>query len=151
MGGHVLFGRVNLPSTLPDSLERYRRAQDRWLGSIIGPERPRYIGSWNATAMFMIALFSDGVLAAQLTTPVVMLPPGGPIFNALSILHAAHLLSRPPAGSDLDDEAFEPGAIYENNALFEEIHRGHADWNLLDVHSGLYMLGTRLADSANWF
>jgi hypothetical protein len=151
MGGHVLFGKVNLPSTLPDSLERYRRCQDRWLGSIIGPERPRFIGSWNATAMFMIALFSNTVLAAQFATPAVMLPPGGPIFNALSILLAAHLLSRPPAGSELDDQAFEPGAIYENNALFEEIHRGHAAWNLLDVHSGLYMLGTRLADSDNWF
>jgi hypothetical protein len=101
--------------------------------------------------MFMIALFSDTVLAAQLTTPVVMLPPGGPIFNALSILNTAHLLSRPPAGSQLDDEAFEPGSIYENNALLEEIHRGYAGWNLLDVHSGLYMLGTRLADSDNWF
>jgi hypothetical protein len=151
MGGHILFEKVTLPSTLPDSLERYRRAQDRWLGSIIGPERPRFIGSWNATAMFMTALFSDTVLAAQLMIPVVMLPPGGPIFNALLILRRAHLLARPPAGNELDDEAFEPGAIYENNALFEEIYRGHAGWNLLDVHSGLYMLGTRLADSDNWF
>jgi hypothetical protein len=79
--------------------------------------------------MFMIALFSDSVLAARLATPVVMLPPGGPIFNALSILYGAHLLSRPPAGSELDDEAFEPGAIYENNALFGEFHRGHVGWN----------------------
>jgi hypothetical protein len=101
--------------------------------------------------MFMIALFANTSLAAQLLTPVVMLPPGGPIYNALSILHTAHVLSRPPAGSELDDEAFEPGAIYENNALFEELLRGHAGWNLLDVHSGLYMLGTRLAESNNWF
>ena len=61
------------------------------------------------------------------------------------------MLSRPPSGSELDDEAFEPGAIYEKNVLFEEIHRGHAGWNLLDVHSGLYMLGTRFAGSGNWF
>ena len=101
--------------------------------------------------MFMIALFSDAALATQLTTPMVMLPPGGPIFNALSVLYRTHLLSRMPAGSELDDEAFEPGAIYENNALFEEIHRGYTGWNLLDVHGGLYMLGTRLADSDNWF
>jgi hypothetical protein len=151
MGAHVLFGRVNLPQSLPDSLDRYRRAQDRWLEPIIGPERPRFIGSWNATAMFMIALFSDSVLAAQLNTRVVMLPPGGPIFNALSILYRTHLLSRLPSGSELDDEAFEPGAIYKNNALFEEIHRGYSGWNLLDVHSGLYMLGTRSADSDRWF
>jgi hypothetical protein len=101
--------------------------------------------------MFMIALFSNTLLAAELLTPVVMLPPGGPIYNALSILHARHILSRPPAGSELDDEAFEPGAIYENNALIEELASGHAGWNLLDVHSGLYMLGTRLAESNNWF
>jgi hypothetical protein len=151
MGAHVLFGKVVLPARLPESLDRYRRAQDRWLGPILSRERPRFIGSWNATAMFMIALFSNPALADQLTTPVVMLPPGGPIFNALSILHREHVLSRPPSGSELDDEAFEPGAIYENNALFEEIHRGYAAWNLLDVHSGLYMLGTRLAESNSWF
>jgi hypothetical protein len=150
-GAHILFGKVVLPTTLPDSLERYRRAQDRWLGPIISRDRPRFIGSWNATAMFMIALFSDAALAAQLTTRAVMLPPGGPIFNALSILHRDHLLSRQPSGNELDDEAFEPGAIYENNALFEEIYHGHPGWNLLDVHSGLYMLGTRLAESDSWF
>jgi hypothetical protein len=150
-GAHILFQRVTLPEELPSTLAPYRRAQERWLSPILSPDRPRYIGSWNATAMFMIALFANTSLAAQLLTPVVMLPPGGPIYNALSILHTAHVLSRPPAGSELDDEAFEPGAIYENNALFEELLRGHAGWNLLDVHSGLYMLGTRLAESNNWF
>ncbi len=150
-GGHVLFQRVLLPAQLPTSLDRYRRAQERWLSPIISPSRPRFIGSWNATAMFMVALFSDATLAAQLTSTIVKLPPGGPIFNGLSILHESHLLSRPPAGSELDDEVFEPGAIYENNALFEELHRGHEDWNLLDVHGGVYMLGTRATESDTWF
>jgi hypothetical protein len=151
MGGHLLFQDVVLPSRLPDNLSQCRRAQDRWLGRIIGPNRPRFIGSWNATAMFMAVIASDQNLTAALTTPVVMLPPGGPVYNALMILHRIHVLSRPPSGSELDDEDFEPGAIYENNALLEEIHRGHASWSLLDVHSGLYMLGTRLAASDNWF
>ena len=151
MGGHLLFQDVVLPARLPDNLNQCRRAQDRWLGRIIGPNRPRYIGSWNATAMFMVVIAADMNLTAQLTTPVVMLPPGGPIYNALSILHRTHVISRPASGSELDDEDFEPGAIYENNALLEEIHRGYAGWSLLDVHSGLYMLGTRLAESASWF
>jgi len=150
-GGHTLFRMVNLPVTLPSSLDGYRRAQERWLSPIVSPNRPRYIGSWNATAMFMVGLFSNKTLAAQLTSTVVMLPPGGPIFNALSILFGAHILAQRPAGSDLDDEAFEPGAIYENNALFADIHKAHLGWNLLDVHSGLYMLGTRLPESNNWF
>src|SRR6185312_12289935 len=92
-GGHVLFSRVVLPPHLPDSLDGYRRAEDRWLGQIITPNRPRYIGSWNATAMFMVALFSNVGLANELIRPVVMLPPGGPIFNALNILHRHHILS----------------------------------------------------------
>jgi hypothetical protein len=151
MGGHLLFQRVVLPPALPNDLNQCRRAQERWLARIISPERPRYIGSWNATAMFMAAVASDVQLFMQLTTPVVMLPPGGPVFNALSILHRVHILSSRPSGNELDDEAFEPGAIYENNALFQEIHRGHDGWNLLDVHSGLYMLGTHLAESDTWF
>jgi hypothetical protein len=150
MGGHLLFQDVVLPNRLPDNLNRCRRAQDRWLGRIIGPNRPRFIGSWNATAMFMAVVASDLSLTAALTTPVVMLPPGGPVYNALTILHRTHVLSRPPSGSGLDDEDFEPGAIYENNALLEEIHGG-VPWSLLDVHSGLYMLGTRLAESDSWF
>jgi hypothetical protein len=51
----------------------------------------------------------------------------------------------------LDYQAFEPGALYENNTLFEEIHKGHAGWHLIDVHSGIYfLLGTRLPESAKW-
>lgn len=150
-GGYMLFRKVILPDRLPNSLRQYARAQERWLSAIQSPNRPPYIGAWNATAMFMVALFSDRVLAAQFTRREPMLPPGGPIYNALSILYRTHFLTRPPAGSDLDDEAFEPGAIYENNALFEDILIGCPDWNLLDVHSGLYMLGTRLAESDSWF
>jgi len=101
--------------------------------------------------MFMVGLMSEPSLMAQLTSPIVMLPPGGPIFNALSILYEVRILSRPPAGSELDDEAFEPGAIYENNDLFAALLEGHAGWNLVDVHGGLYMLGTRYPASDRWF
>ncbi len=150
-GGYMMFQRVRLPPTLPDSLDRLRHFQERWWSPILSQDRPLYIGSWNATAMFMIALFAQPTLAATMTEVRVLLPPGGPIYNGLKLLYEAKLLSRPPAGSDLDDEAVEPGAVYENNALFAEIQNGKVPWSLIDVHSGLYMLGTRFAPSGQWF
>lgn len=150
-GGHQLFSQVKLPDKLPDDLKKFGRAQERWVSYIISPNRPKYIGSWNATAMFMVALFSKPDLVTEFKSPVVMLPPGGPIFSALKILHQTHILSRSPAGSELDDQDFEPGSIYENNALLEELLKGHSGWNMLDVHSGLYMLGTRFLQSNQWF
>ena len=101
--------------------------------------------------MFMVAVMPQPELAAQLTSPVVSLPSGGAVFNALSILHRDHILARRPAGTELDDEEFEPGTIFENNNLFVELHRGHAGWDLCEVNMGLYMLGSRLAESDNWF
>ncbi len=143
-GAHILFSRVTLPSELPDALERLSRAQDRWLTPILNPsERPPYIGSWNATAMFMVALFAQPALAHTLIRPPPILPPGGPTFRGLQLLHQAGILRRAPAGSELDDADFEPGALYENNDLLAEVRKGRSDWSLVDVHSGLYMLGTR--------
>lgn len=143
-GAHILFSRVTLPATLPDTLERLGRAQERWLAPILNPsERPPYIGSWNATAMFMTALFAQPALARSLIEPRPILPPGGPTFRGLQLLHQAGILPQSPAGSELDDAAFEPGALYENNALLAEVRKGGSDWSLIDVHSGLYTLGTR--------
>lgn len=142
IGGHTLFGKVKLPEQLPDSLSLLGRCQERWISPIQSKDRPRYIGAWNATAMFMMALFAKPELGKQLLDPTVQLPPGGPIYRGLNRLHKAHLLPRPPAGTGLDDEAFEPGAIYENNHLFTEILKGHAGWSLMNVHTGLYQLGT---------
>lgn len=150
-GAHQLFGMVKLPEALPNDLAGIRRAQERWLSPILSPNRPKYIGSWNATAMFMVALFAQPALAATMTDCTFMLPPGGPIYNGLKMLRKAHFLTKEPAGSDLDDEAFEPGALYENNGLMAEIIKGRSGWSMLDVHSGLYMLGTRHPHSKTYF
>lgn len=64
--------------------------------------------------------------------------------------HSAKVLSKQPESSELDDQAFEPGALYLNNELLSELCRMRDDWCLLDVHSGVYMLGTRHPQSANW-
>ena len=150
-GGNVMFEWVKLPQSLPSDLARYRNAQNRWFSPLISKNRPRYVGSWNATAMFMVALFSNPGLGAQLLSPEVVLPPGGPIHIALRILHRANVLPREPSGTDLDDEAFEPGALYDNNDLMTYLLKGVDDCSLLDTHSGLYLLGTRLKETDNWF
>jgi hypothetical protein len=142
-GAQMLFSSVTLPKGSPETIKGYHDAQQRVLGRVIAKDRPKYIGSWNATAMFMVGLFGNKLLSDQLVSQDVLLPPGGPIFAGLSILYQSHLLSNKPAGSALDDSEFESGALYENNSLFAEIRKGLNDWSLLDVHSGLYLLGTR--------
>jgi hypothetical protein len=143
-GAKNLFGRVTLPQTLPTTLKQLERAQERWLTQILNPkERPRYIGAWNATAMFMAALFANRELATTQVSPPPMLPPSGAIHAGLTILHEAGVTGKPSAGRSLDDAAFEPGAIYENNGILGELCAHRRDWCLIDVHSGVYALGTR--------
>lgn len=149
--GRVLFGKVTLPEDIPNSLEMLHRAQECWLNPIAKPEsRPRYIGAWNATAMFMSALFLRPDLAATHKTAKPLLPPGGPVSIGLNLLHKAQVLSRPAAGTELDDADVELGPLVEDNALFEELCRQLPDWNMLDVHSGVYLLGTRHEQSGAW-
>ena len=150
-GGHVLFERVRLPESLPTTLGALRKCEDAWMRPIANPTtRPKYIGNWNATAMFMVALFANPALARTLTTNEVLLPPGGPISAALALLQKSGLVRHPPAAK-FDEGEIELGAIAEDNGLFVEVHAGLSDWSLLDVHSGLYMLGTRYPQSDNWF
>ncbi len=151
IGAQNLFSRVKLPPNLPTSLVQLGRAQERWLRLILtDPDRPRYIGSWNATAMFMIALFAQPALAATCKEPPPILPPGGPIFHGLKLLHEARILSQAPDGGSLDEAGFEPGVLSANNGLLSELQGGHSDWSLIDVHSGVYMLGTKHPLSGSW-
>jgi hypothetical protein len=145
-----LFDRTRLPNQLPSTLSGIKSAQDRWLGRVMGPDRPRYIGSWNATAMFMVAVFAQPLLAASMKSYDFILPPGGPIWVALSKLHRAHVLAGGPAGGDLDDENWEPGVLFENNALMAELIPGPHGLNMIDLHSGLYLLGTNHPQADKW-
>lgn len=151
--GHHMFSMVRLPEGIPDDLGAMARAQTKWLTPLVSPSqpRPRYMGTWNATAMFMVALFAKPGIADDLRdVGSVALPPNGPIASALSILHKAKILTKGPSKDDLDAGSWDSNVIYENNALMLELLRGKSDWNLLDVHSGLYMLGTRFPLSAGW-
>jgi hypothetical protein len=150
-GGYSLFERVSLPRSIPASMSEIQKCQGVWLRPIGNKAtRPKYIGTWNATAMFMVALFSMPKLAATLVDNSVLLPPGGPISTALNLLHQCHVLTRPPAAK-LDEGEVDLGVIVEDNGLFAELRAGLSDWSMVDVHSGLYMLGTRLEASKNWF
>ncbi len=152
ISGYQMFQDVRLPSALPDSLTSYGRAQERWLSPLLSPtsEKRRYMGAWNATAMFMVGIFSNPKLGRQLLDQTVLLPPSGAIHRALAILHHAHILSAPPSGTELDDQSFEPGALYVNNALMAGLLKGHDDWSMVDLHTGLYLLGTRFPVSSKW-
>lgn len=145
-----LFDNVRLPETLPATLAGIRSAQDRWLGKLMGPTRPAYIGTWNATAMFMVATFAQPALAATMKSNDFMLPPGGPIWKALQRLYRCHLLTNAPAGGTLDDGDWEPGVLFENNALMAELIPGPHQLNMIDLHSGLYLLGTNHPQADSW-
>ena len=77
--------------------------------------------------MFMTALFAQPKLAATQQKQTPILPLGCPIYNGLKMLHQSHVLGSPPAGSALDDAAFEPGALYENNQLLVNLLKGLED------------------------
>jgi len=152
IGGYQMFQHVKLPKELPDTLALYRKAQERWLRPLLDPtiEKPRYIGGWNATAMFMVGLFSNRKLWSHLKNSEVLLPHGGPISNGLRLLHAGHVVSAPPIGYDNEDEKTVYGAIVESNGVMKELVAGKLDLNLIDIHTGIYMLGTRTPESKKW-
>lgn len=145
-----VFQSTRLPAELPDTLKGVKSAEDRWLGRVLGPPRAPYIGSWNSTAMFMVALFAQPALARSMKTVEVILPPGGPIFTALKILHSVKIVADRPDGDDMDDGGWEPGVLFNNNALMQTLIRGPHDLNMIDLHSGLYMLGTKYPFADQW-
>lgn len=147
---YEVFQTTRLPADLPDTLAGVRSAEDRWLGRVLGPPRVPYIGSWNSTAMFMVALFAQPDLAHSMKDVVVVLPPGGPIFTALKVLHSVKVISEGPDGDDMDDGGWEPGVLFNNNAIMQTLVPGPHDLNMIDLHSGLYMLGTKYPYADQW-
>lgn len=149
LGGHMLFRETRLPPNFPETLEGFDRAQQRWLTTL---ERlsPPFIGPWNALAMFMSALFTRPELARSMRQTRPYLPTGGPITAGLNLLHRAHVIGSPP-NTEHDDERFAAiSAAVVDNSLMEDLVRGQQDWSMLDVHSGIYLLGTRDRRSRGW-
>ena len=150
-GAYAMFQKTRLPNALPDSVATFKQAQQRVLAIVLIPgQRPKYIGAWNATALFLTAVFNRRSLWTELRGIDILLPPNGPVSVALDALYKARLVSRSPYSSDLDDAGWEPGVLTENNALMAELVGGPQDLNMVDVHSGLYMLGTGYKSSPQW-
>lgn len=143
IGAYQLFQTVKLPDTLPSDLESLSKSQSLWFSPLRSSNRPKYIGSWNATAMFMVALFAQPELANTMRSKKILLPPGGPIFNAIRLLNKTHIINNPPFEHDPEDVSFDMGSIFDSNSTMESLLLGLTDWSMIDLHSGLYMLGTR--------
>lgn len=92
--------------------------------------------------MFMAAIFSKRSLWQSLLDSTVLLPPGGPVYRALVLLHQDGVVIKKPEGSELD-ESFEPGALYVNQELMcKLLQLSPNQHSVVDIHSGLYLLGT---------
>lgn len=148
-GGWLTISKLDLPDSLPEDLASLVRVQSRWLRVILN-DRPRFMGGWNATAIFMVALFAHKPMSDAMISPEILLPIGGPITRGLRRLHDGHLLTRPPDPRE-EDEALDYGQIMLVNGQFAELKQGLQDWSFVDVHSGLYMLGTALPESMSWY
>jgi hypothetical protein len=144
-----LFEATPLPDTLPDTLENLGKRQDRWLRSV-SEINPAYIGPWNSLALFMCALFAQPDLAKTMRVARPLLPPGGPITKGLSLLHKAGIINAPPNTQDDDERAAAIGAAVEDNALMQDILRGLDDCSMVDIHTGIYLLGTGDRRSRKW-
>jgi hypothetical protein len=146
---HRLFEVTPALTAFPDTLEGVGKKQDRWLSSV-SQVNPPYIGPWNALAMFMCALFAQPSLAQSMRFPRPLLPPGGPITRGLKLLHQSHVVSAPPNTDNDDERAAVISAAVEDNGLMADLLRGLQDCSLVDVHTGIYLLGTRDRRSQGW-
>jgi len=147
--GYRLFEATPGMNAFPDTLDGIGKRQDRWLRSVTELD-PAYIGPWNALALFMCALFAQPQLAKTMRDARPLLPPGGPITRGLSLLHQGRVIAAPPNTQDDDERAAAIGAAVEDNALMVELLRGLDDCSMVDMHTGIYLLGTRDARSRAW-
>lgn len=135
---------------IPDTLEGLNKAQRSWLRSV-DKLQPTYIGPWNATALFMVALFARPDLAASMVTSGPILPPGGPIHRALNLLFQAGTTALPAQSLEDDNRFSALAAATADNGTMQDLLRGLSDCSMVDMHSGLYMIGTRDRRSATLF
>lgn len=61
----------------------------------------------------------------------------------LKYLHQANNYKPTASGKRTGRRAFEPRRNLREQRIVWEICKQRSDWSLIDVHSGIYMLGTR--------
>ena len=149
LGAYRLFEEANLKPELPTTLSGLERAQTRWLRAF-EKLNPPYIGPWNATALFMTALFAQPDLAATMKSAPPILPPGGPISAGLRLLFEAGAIKEPP-NTSTDEEKFAGlSAAMLDNGLMADLLNGVPDASMIDMHTAIYLLGTRDVRSNSW-
>jgi hypothetical protein len=154
-GGYDLFSSIEdkLPK-LPTTLHLLIKAQDDWLKEIIRNTRNARsigIGNWNATAMFMVALLLQPDLATSQIEPRPLLPAVGPIDYGLELLARAKLVGKRSAKVGGRGSQFDLGFLQENNSrLADLLKKGGPGWSMMDVHDGVYLLGTKNKLSMNF-
>lgn len=142
-GARQLFALVPPPATIPDNIRSLARLQQRFYGPSLRAEtRPYGVGGWNATALILMALFARPDLADQLKSSDILMPPSGTISAALALLHRASLVSQRPLET-LSEDAFDAAATAANTVLMVEVVSGLTSGSIVEVHNGLWLLGTR--------
>lgn len=147
----IIFDQIGSSmNAIPDSIEEHNKFQNRWFRRL-NTINPSYIGPWNATAPFMVALFARPDLAKTMKTLGPVLPSNGPIARALNLLHQVGVTNHPAQSLEDDVRLSALGGTSADNGTMQELIVGLADCSMIDMHSGLYMLGTRDPRSATYF
>ena len=137
-------------SAIPETIEEHNKLQGRWF-TRLNALNPSYIGPWNATALFMVALFARPKLAQTMKTLGPVLPSGGPISRALNLLYQVGVTNHPAQALEDDVRLSALAGATADNGTMQELIVGMSDCSMVDMHSGLYMLGSRDPRSATYF
>lgn len=78
------------------------------------------------------------------------LPISAPIREGLKVMRDFGLTARSPSSALVDWDAFEPAELYQDNDILEEVGRAGGVADLLELHSGLFLLGTEDRLSSRW-
>lgn len=142
-GRILLQAATFIPVGVPSEIGQLADIQRKWNPLCFGPRKIPWIGKWNGTSMFLVALLSSPALWKMLKDGTVLLPSGGPISTGLELMHAAHLISARPDRLEPENNQDKLGSLSLDNGLMWELHKGLPSSNMVDIHSGLYELGTR--------
>ena len=146
--GYAAFAEAEglLPRAIPTDAAALRRVQEGWFGLLLSREhRFAYIGNWNGVALFMVALFAHNSLRGDRNLGGVILPSGGPIIQGLRVLYDDGVVAEAPAGHEAE-ESLDPAQLFLLQGQMVALARDCRDADPLDMHSGLYQLGTRRND-----
>ena len=140
--GFRIFETMNLPDTIPTSLDELQQLQLKWIDRVPKLGLPQ-IGDWNFSALFMVMLFDESSRWKQLMDTTILLPLGGPVGNFLHTLVADDVIDEGPWSKRAVEEKIDPGKLFLCQKVMEDLLGGREDRSLVDIHSGLYVMGAK--------